>query len=35
LEERLEAVYKQDSRFSDKATSMFSIELGAPEVRGA
>lgn len=31
LEERLESVYKQDSRYNDKATSMFNIELGAPE----
>eukprot|EP00879_Flechtneria_rotunda_P011361 GHRR01011866.1.p1 GENE.GHRR01011866.1~~GHRR01011866.1.p1 ORF type:complete len:288 (+),score=48.00 GHRR01011866.1:247-1110(+) len=31
LEERLEQVYKQDPRYSDKATSLFNIDLGAPE----
>jgi hypothetical protein len=25
-------VYKADPRYSDKATSMFNIDLGAPEV---
>jgi hypothetical protein len=29
----MEAVYKADPRYSDKATSMFNIDLGAPEVR--
>jgi hypothetical protein len=33
LEDRLERVYKADPRYSDKATSMFNIDLGAPEVR--
>jgi hypothetical protein len=33
LEERLEGVYKPDPRYSDKAISMFNIDLGAPEVR--
>jgi hypothetical protein len=32
LEDRLESVYKADPRYSDKATSMFNIDLGAPEV---
>lgn len=31
LEERMEAVYKQDPRYSDKANSMFNLDLGAPE----
>lgn len=31
LEERLENVYKQDPRYSDKAATMFNLELGAPE----
>eukprot|EP00878_Enallax_costatus_P024600 GHUV01026265.1.p1 GENE.GHUV01026265.1~~GHUV01026265.1.p1 ORF type:complete len:278 (+),score=69.97 GHUV01026265.1:167-1000(+) len=31
LEDRLESVYKEDPRYSDKATSMFNIDLGAPE----
>jgi hypothetical protein len=29
----MESVYKADPRYSDKATSMFNIDLGAPEVR--
>lgn len=32
LEDRLESVYKQDPRYNDKATSMFNIDLGPPEV---
>ena len=28
----MEAVYKQDPRYSDKANSMFNLDLGAPEV---
>jgi hypothetical protein len=35
LEERLESVYKVDPRYSDKATTMFNIDLGVPEVRRA
>ena len=31
LEERLETVYKKDKRFSDKASSLFTLDLGAPE----
>ncbi|KIZ00213.1 hypothetical protein MNEG_7749 [Monoraphidium neglectum] len=31
LEERLESVYKVDPRYSDKATTMFNIDLGVPE----
>uniref|UniRef100_A0A383VNV1 Uncharacterized protein n=1 Tax=Tetradesmus obliquus TaxID=3088 RepID=A0A383VNV1_TETOB len=31
LEDRLESVYKADPRYSDKATSMFNIDLGSPE----
>lgn len=31
LEDRVEQVYKQDPRYSDKATSMFNLDLGAPE----
>lgn len=31
LEERMESVYKQDPRYSDKANSMFNLDLGAPE----
>ena len=32
LEERLESVYKQDPRFNDKSLSLFSLDMGAPEV---
>ena len=32
IEERLDTVYKQDPRFSDKAQSLFQLDLGAPEV---
>lgn len=32
LEDRAEEVYKQDPRYSDKAVSMFNLDLGAPEV---
>lgn len=32
IEERLETVYKKDPRFSDKAQSLFTLDLGAPEV---
>lgn len=32
LEERLENVYKADPRYSDKAATLFSLDLGAPEV---
>ena len=32
LEERLESVYKVDERYSDKAASLFTLDLGAPEV---
>jgi hypothetical protein len=35
LEERMESVYKQDPRYNDKATSMFNLDLGAPEVRSS
>jgi hypothetical protein len=31
LEDRLESVYKKDPTFSDKATSMFVLDLGPPE----
>lgn len=31
LSERLEAVYKQDARYNDKAQSMFQLDLGPPE----
>ncbi|KAI8473792.1 MAG: PsaB RNA binding protein [Monoraphidium minutum] len=31
LEERLESVYKADPRYSDKAATMFNIDLGVPE----
>eukprot|EP00882_Tetradesmus_deserticola_P006731 GHRQ01007084.1.p1 GENE.GHRQ01007084.1~~GHRQ01007084.1.p1 ORF type:complete len:356 (+),score=158.32 GHRQ01007084.1:166-1233(+) len=31
LEDRMESVYKADPRYSDKATSMFNMDLGAPE----
>jgi len=31
LEERLENVYKVDPRYSDKAATLFSLDLGAPE----
>ena len=31
LEDRLETVYKKDERFSDKASSLFTLDLGAPE----
>jgi hypothetical protein len=31
LEDRVESVYKQDPRYSDKANSMFNLDLGAPE----
>ncbi|GBF94646.1 hypothetical protein Rsub_07382 [Raphidocelis subcapitata] len=31
LEERLEGVYKADSRYSDKAATLFNLDLGAPE----
>lgn len=34
LEERLEKVYKADARYSDKAATMFNLDLGAPEVNG-
>jgi dTDP-4-dehydrorhamnose 3,5-epimerase-like enzyme len=32
IQERLETVYKRDERYSDKAQSLFSLDLGAPEV---
>ena len=32
LEERMDSVYKADPRYSDKATSMFNLDLGPPEV---
>jgi hypothetical protein len=32
LEERLENVYKPDARYSDKAATLFNLDLGAPEV---
>lgn len=35
LSERLEGVYKADARYSDKAASLFTLDLGAPEVRRA
>ena len=31
LEERLEEVYKKDPKYSDKATSLFMLDLGPPE----
>jgi len=31
IQERLESVYKQDARYSDKAQSLFTLDLGAPE----
>lgn len=31
LEERLETVYKKDPKFSDKASSLFMLDLGPPE----
>ncbi|PNW70022.1 hypothetical protein CHLRE_17g702500v5 [Chlamydomonas reinhardtii] len=31
INERLESVYKQDPRFSDKAQSLFQLDLGPPE----
>ena len=31
LEERLETVYKKDPRYSDKASSLFMLDLGSPE----
>lgn len=31
LEERLETVYKKDPKFSDKASSLFVLDLGPPE----
>lgn len=31
IEERLETVYKKDPRYNDKAQSLFSLDLGAPE----
>lgn len=31
LRERVDTVYKQDSRYSDKAQSMFTLDLGSPE----
>lgn len=34
IEQRLEDVYKQDPRYSDKAQSLFNLDLGAPEVCG-
>lgn len=33
INERLETVYKQDPRYSDKAQSLFQLDLGPPEVR--
>ncbi len=32
ITERLETVYKQDPRYSDKAQSLFQLDLGPPEV---
>ena len=32
LEERLEKVYPADPRYSEKAATLFNLELGAPEV---
>jgi uridylate kinase len=32
IQERLEAVYKQDPRYDDNAQSLFSLDLSAPEV---
>ena len=31
LEERLESVYKQDPGYSDKASSIFSLDLQSPQ----
>ena len=31
LEERLESVYKKDPKYSDKASSLFMLDLGPPE----
>lgn len=35
ITERLETVYKQDPRYSDKAQSLFQLDLGPPEVRAS
>lgn len=31
LQQRVESVYKQDPRYSDKAQTMFTLDLGSPE----
>jgi hypothetical protein len=34
IQERLDSVYRQDPRYSDKAQTLFTLDLGPPEVCG-